>query len=168
MRKALALTNNGAGGFYDIIASDTARAARFSSTMKTFANSPAYDPRFIVENYDWGALGPKAHVVDMGGARGHIAVAIASRFPGLRVTVQDLGRVVHGAGEDVPEDLRDRVMFMEHNLFEAQPVREADVYFIRWVLHNWSDKNAINREYPLLHLIIADGSTRCLLLCMAL
>lgn len=116
--------------------------------MKTFANSPAYDPRFIVENYDWGSLGPEAHVVDMGGARGHIAVAIASRFPGLRATVQDLGRVVNGADDDVPQDLRDRVVFMEHNLFQPQPVQGADVYYIRWVLHNWSDKNAINRECP--------------------
>ncbi|KAI1321704.1 S-adenosyl-L-methionine-dependent methyltransferase [Xylariaceae sp. FL0255] len=140
---ALALMNNGRGEFYDIIASDPKRAMRFSGSMKTFANSPAYDPRFIVENYHWGFLKPGAHIVDMGGARGHIAVAIARRFPSLKVTVQDLGRVIEGAEADVPPELRDHVHFMEHNLFEPQPVHGADFYYIRWVLHNWSDQNAI-------------------------
>ncbi|KAI1443858.1 S-adenosyl-L-methionine-dependent methyltransferase [Annulohypoxylon stygium] len=141
---ALALANDGRGGFYDIIANDAARAARFSGTMKTFANSPAYNPKFIVEHYDWGSLGPNAHIVDMGGARGHIAIAITSRFLGLRVTVQDLGQVIKGAEKEVPPELHNRVVFMEHNLFRPQPVHGADVYYIRWVLHNWSDENALN------------------------
>ncbi|KAI0888674.1 S-adenosyl-L-methionine-dependent methyltransferase [Annulohypoxylon maeteangense] len=141
---ALALANNGGGGFYDIIANDVARAVRFSGTMKTFANSPAYNPKFIVEHYDWGSLGPNAHIVDMGGARGHIAIAITGRFPGLRATVQDLGHVIKGAEKEVPPGLRGRVVFMEHNLFQPQPVQGADVYYVRWVLHNWSDENAIN------------------------
>lgn len=150
MLKALALANDGRGGFYDIIANDAARAARFSGTMKTFANSPAYNPKFIVEHYDWGSLGPNAHIVDMGGARGHIAIAITSRFLGLRVTVQDLGQVIKGAEKEVPPELHNRVVFMEHNLFRPQPVHGADVYYIRWVLHNWSDENALNRTFPVI------------------
>ena len=53
-RRALALTNHERGGFDDITASDAARAMRFSSTLKTFAKSPAYDPRFIVEVFERG------------------------------------------------------------------------------------------------------------------
>jgi hypothetical protein len=144
--KALALTNHERGGFYDIMASDAARSVRFSGAMKAFAKSPAYDPRFIVEHYDWGSLGPGAHIVDMGGARGHIATAIVRRFPDLRVTVQDLKRVVEGAKLEVPQELRGRVAFMEHDLFGPQPIRDADVYYVRSVLHNWSDENAVNRK----------------------
>ena len=29
---------------------------------------------------------------------------------------------------------------MEHDFMTEQPVKGADVYLIRWVLHNWSDK----------------------------
>jgi hypothetical protein len=36
-----------------------------------------------------------------------------------------------------------RVEFMVHDFLTEQPVRGADVYFLRWVLHNWSDKDAV-------------------------
>lgn len=31
---------------------------------------------------------------------------------------------------------------MVHDFFKAQPV-EADIYFLRWIFHNWSDKYCI-------------------------
>lgn len=37
------------------------------------------------------------------------------------------------------EELRQRVKFMEHDMFTEQPVKDADVYFWRCVLHNWPD-----------------------------
>jgi chemotaxis methyl-accepting protein methylase len=43
----------------------------------------------------------------------------------------------------VPKDMADRVTFMEHDFFTEQPVKGADVYFLRWILHNWSDKYCI-------------------------
>lgn len=39
-----------------------------------------------------------------------------------------------------PEELRQSVSFMAHDIFTPQPVKAADVFFLRWVLHNWSDK----------------------------
>ena len=32
---------------------------------------------------------------------------------------------------------------MEHDFFEEQPVKGADVYLLRWVLHDWSDSYAV-------------------------
>jgi hypothetical protein len=29
--------------------------------------------------------------------------------------------------------------FMDHDMFTEQPIKDADVYFWRVVLHNWSD-----------------------------
>ena len=43
----------------------------------------------------------------------------------------------------MPEDLKDRITFQDHDFFTPQPVVGADVYFFRWILHNWSDKYAI-------------------------
>jgi hypothetical protein len=30
-----------------------------------------------------------------------------------------------------------------HDFFTEQPQKNADVYILRWILHNWSDKEAI-------------------------
>ena len=32
---------------------------------------------------------------------------------------------------------------MSHDFFTQQPVKNADVYLIRWCLHNWSDEYSI-------------------------
>lgn len=49
-------------------------------------------------------------------------------------------------------------------LAQTQPVRDADVYFFRWILHNWSDKycmlilrNLIPALKPGALVIVADN-----------
>lgn len=47
------------------------------------------------------------------------------------------------AGADLPEDLKERITFQGHDFFTPQTIVGADIYFFRWILHNWSDKYAI-------------------------
>jgi hypothetical protein len=110
--------------------------------MKLFATRAEYDPSFIVDYYDWASLG-SAKVIDVGGARGHIAVQLANRFDNLNILVQDMDKVVENAEDDVPENLKDRVTFMAHDLFAPQNV-QADIIFFRWIMHNWPDKQCIS------------------------
>lgn len=105
--------------------------------MEVFSQRPQFSLSYITDHYDWASLG-QAQVVDIGGSQGHVSVALARRFPNLSTIVQDMDKVVEGAA--VPEELRDRVRFMVHDLFALQSVHGADVYFLRWVLHNWSNK----------------------------
>jgi hypothetical protein len=49
--------------------------------------------------------------------------------------VQDL----HTAGNQVPEHLKGRMIFMDHDMLKMQPIKSADVYFWRVVLHNHPD-----------------------------
>lgn len=113
------------------------RASRFANAMKIFATRPDYDPSYITDHYDWAALG-QAQVVDIGGGRGHIARCLARRFQDLNIIVQDMDKVIENAETELEEDVRDRVTFMIHDLFAPQTV-QADVFFLRWVLHNWPD-----------------------------
>jgi trans-aconitate methyltransferase len=83
----------------------------------------------------------KAQVVDVGGSQGHVSLALARKFKNLSLVVQDMERVVENM--TVPEDLQGRLRFMAHDLFAPQPVKGADVYYLRWVLHNWSDKYCV-------------------------
>ncbi|KJZ69765.1 hypothetical protein HIM_10848 [Hirsutella minnesotensis 3608] len=129
---------NGGDTLYSIMGRDPERAAAFSNAMKIFSLHEEFDPSYIVEHYDWHSLG-RVQVVDIGGSRGHIAVAIARRFDNVRVLVQDMEHVVAGVESQVPDEVKDRVRFMAHDMFSLQTV-EADVYFFRWVFHNWSDE----------------------------
>ena len=100
------------------------------------------EPHHILDNYDWEKIVGPGLVVDLGGGRGQIAIPLAQRFPTLNVLVQDLDNVIDGAEESVPDELKGRVKFMAHDFFTAQKVR-ARVYYIRWCLHNWSDKYGV-------------------------
>ena len=123
------------------MASNPDLAAQFAGAMKTQESSSLYDHSHIVDGYDWASIG-EGLVVDVGGSRGHIAVPLAQKHSNIRLLVQDMAHVVEGASTNVPADLSGRVTFMDHDIFTEQPV-VADVYFLRWILHNWPQKYAI-------------------------
>lgn len=72
-----------------------------------------------------------------------MSLRLASEFPDLHFVVQDLGRVVASGPSQVPIGLENRVTFMAHDFLTEQPVKNADVFLFRWVLHNWSDTYCI-------------------------
>ncbi len=82
-------------------------------------------------------------MVDVGGSHGSISIAIARSFPSLHFIVQDRPQVVQEGEAKLPADLQDRVTFMEHDFFNEQPVKYADIYLLRWILHDWSDAYAV-------------------------
>ncbi|KAI9685605.1 MAG: hypothetical protein M1822_004463 [Bathelium mastoideum] len=113
------------------------RATLFAEFMKYFwtMQNPLQP---LIDNYDWDSLGA-AHVVDVGGGMGHASIALAQQFPHLSFTVQDFEKVVEAGQRELPEALRERVRFMEHDFFHDQPTKGADVYLLRSILHDWPD-----------------------------
>ncbi|KAI3399734.1 hypothetical protein diail_5801 [Diaporthe ilicicola] len=79
----------------------------------------------------------------VGGSQGFTCFAIARKFPSLSFVVQDLPPVIEAAQKEVPPDLASRTKFMAHDFLTEQPVHGADVYFFRWIFHNWSDKYCV-------------------------
>lgn len=107
--------------------------------MKALTSSDDYDLTYVLDHHEWASLGP-ARVVNLGGSQGYVSITLAKRFPDLTFVVQDdMEQVVEGAAANLPADLTTRVQFMAHDLFNPQTV-VADVYFLRWDLHNWSNK----------------------------
>ncbi|KAG2416263.1 hypothetical protein HFD88_007456 [Aspergillus terreus] len=111
-----------------------------------------------VFDFPWASLG-NALVVDVGGGVGGFALQLSKVYPDLRFVIQDRGPVIQQALESVwpnenPAALKDqRVQFMEHSFFDKNPVEGADVYYLRYVLHDWSDDYCVNilsriRETP--------------------
>lgn len=124
------------------MAKEPGRLERFANAMGMFSKGPGYSPRWLLENYPWNRIGAGT-VVDVGGSNGDYSIPIAQEFPRIKCVVQDLPEVVLKAEPRLPADLRDRVSFMAHDFFTEQPVKGANAYLLRWVLHDWSDKYAI-------------------------
>ena len=102
-----------------------------------------YDINHLIDGYDWGAFDrPGGCVVDVGGGHSGISQALARATKHLYFVVQDLKGTVAEGIKLLPDDLSDRVQFMPHDFFEEQPIRHANIYFFRFILHNWSDKYA--------------------------
>lgn len=100
-----------------------------------------YNASHVIDKYDWKSLGP-VKMVDVGGGSGHVTMELAKAFPNLSIVVQDMEKMVEEATANIPPELKDRFEFMVQDLFAPQTV-QADVYFIRWVFHNWSDKYCV-------------------------
>lgn len=127
--------------------SDPVRGPRFGRAMDGFQSSSAYHTDHMINGWDWQLLPPGSTVVDVGGSRGTVSYALAKAFPNPKFVVQDLPEVVSKAqqqgGLDVESEVASRVSFLPHDFFTAQPVKNAEAYFLRMILHNYSDKYAV-------------------------
>lgn len=126
----------------DVVGRDSKRALQMGGAMSFMHAGPGYNIRHILDNFEWGNA-VNGLLVDVRGARGTVAMEIARHFPNIKCVVQDLAEVVEGA--TVPSDLKEgnRLRFMSHDFFHEQPVKGAEIYYLRWVLHDWSDKYAV-------------------------
>lgn len=82
----------------------------------------------------------RVFLVDIGGGKGHDLQAFKKkRSPIGRLVLQDLPEVI----QDIKEPLPDGVEAVSYSMFDAQPVRGAKAYYMRTVLHDWPDKQAL-------------------------
>ncbi|KAI1123475.1 S-adenosyl-L-methionine-dependent methyltransferase [Nemania abortiva] len=157
------LANNTSKSLYDFLSEFPERSSRFSNMMEGFTKGKAFDLKYVTDYYPWekhnGGI-----FVDVGGSQGFVSAALARKYPSISFIVQDLESVIKNAETKLPSDVADRVSFMAHDFFTPQPVSGADVYFFRWIFHNWSDKysvqilrNIIPALNPGARIIISDA-----------
>jgi acetylserotonin O-methyltransferase len=78
------------------------------------------------------------HLVDLGGASGHLPIAACRRYPHLTATVFDLPNAIPLAKELVgATDVAARIDFVGGDFFEDD-LPPADVYWLGRILHDWS------------------------------
>ncbi|USW49026.1 Putative O-methyltransferase domain, S-adenosyl-L-methionine-dependent methyltransferase [Septoria linicola] len=143
--------------FYKILAENPEKARRFAACMNFLRSEDVYSVDHAISGYDWGALPHGSTVVDLGGSYGDVSIALAKHFSKLSFIVQDLLETIDAALE-LPGELSDRIHFAVHNFLDHQPVRGAQVYLLRWVLHNWSDADAVKIHQALMPAL-SDGCT---------
>lgn len=84
-------------------------------------------------------------MVDVGGGVGGFSMQLSHLYPNLHFVVQDRAPVLKQAESEVwpkenPSALQEgRVTFTPHNFFDKNPVKGAEVYWLRYIIHDWSD-----------------------------
>ncbi|TVY22560.1 O-methyltransferase [Lachnellula hyalina] len=128
--------------FFENTKKDSRLEEAFANNMKYWQSRPGFgnDHSHLLSSFDWASV---ESVVDIGGGTGATSVALTERFPSLHCTVQDMPEVVNQGKSQISSEAASRITFMTHDFFQEQPVKNADVYFMRWVLHDWSDTKAI-------------------------
>ncbi|KAK0450283.1 uncharacterized protein EV420DRAFT_1338011 [Desarmillaria tabescens] len=136
-----------------LLNSNRYRLERFGAAM---TGTDSWEvPGAVLNGFDWHALPRGSIVVDVGGGIGSTSMFLAHAFSnpadedsiGLKFIIQDRPIVVE-MGErqwrsKCPELLDpDIAQFQVHDFFTPQPVKNAAVYFLRVILHDWPDSFA--------------------------
>ncbi|KAK8093353.1 hypothetical protein PG997_000038 [Apiospora hydei] len=125
---------------FDVIMRDPVRQQRFNDVQSFSHRHSSFSLDHLLKNFDFGDV---RTLVDVGGGRGEVAMALAHKYSDMEVIVQDQPDIIRDMNNRVPPALRDRVRGMEHDFFTPQPVKDADLYLLRWVMHDWSDKYCV-------------------------
>ncbi|KAL7651438.1 hypothetical protein ACMYSQ_011156 [Aspergillus niger] len=133
---------------FEWLAQDPAEQHAFNTVMET--SNRAVEGAQWYDFYPWQerlslATGDKAQetrvlLVDIGGGKGHDLQAFKQKKgPAGRLVLQDLPEVI----QDIKEPLAEGVEAVSYSMFDVQPVRGAKAYYMRTVLHDWPDKQAL-------------------------
>jgi acetylserotonin O-methyltransferase len=79
------------------------------------------------------------HLVDLGGATGHLAMAACARYPEMHATVFDLPAAIPLAREIAgTSEIAARLDFVEGDFFK-DPLPQADLFWLGRIIHDWSE-----------------------------
>ncbi|KAJ6084265.1 S-adenosyl-L-methionine-dependent methyltransferase [Penicillium sp. IBT 16267x] len=83
----------------------------------------------------------RVRLVDVGGGVGHDVTRFKERFPDLpgRLIVEDLPSAIQG----IKAPLGEGIEAIGYDMFTEQPVKDAKAYYMRTVLRDWPDKQAL-------------------------
>ncbi|KAL4250264.1 O-methyltransferase COMT-type [Abortiporus biennis] len=99
----------------------------------------------LYSDYPWAELGD-ATIVDVGGGVGGMCMDLSRDYPKLNFVIEDRPSVIDQAlavwQKECPEALA-RAKFLPHDFFIEQPVKNADVYILRYILHDWADDQCV-------------------------
>lgn len=147
---------------FEFFETSPVRMKRFMGAMSHLGSVPGFQSDWTIHGYDWKSLG-NGTMVDVAGSNGHVSFALSKVFPNIKFIVQDLEKVVGASGQQTADKKDDRVTFQIHDMFTTNPVKNADVYFLRFILHDYSDKysakilqNLVPAMGPKSRLLIAE------------
>ncbi|THU93684.1 S-adenosyl-L-methionine-dependent methyltransferase [Dendrothele bispora CBS 962.96] len=117
------------------------RRHRFGYAMQGLA--ALQPPEMILKALDWTSLPDNAEVVDVGGGLGTATMPLVQKYSNLTAIIQDLPNVIEEGKKlwktKMPAALAaGRVRFEVHDFLSPQPIKDANVFLVKQILHNWS------------------------------
>lgn len=156
---ALNVAHNTELSMYDYYEQNQEVRERFSNMMTFASKLDAMSNVYVAAGYDWASLG-EVSIVDVAGNMGYCSVPIAKANPKAKIIVQDLPAIIKRAKDPstsvIPPNLLPQIEFMAHDIYQPQPI-SADVYFLRMIMHDYSDKYCIKILRPLVHSLKPGG-----------
>ncbi|KZP16926.1 S-adenosyl-L-methionine-dependent methyltransferase [Athelia psychrophila] len=133
--------------FYEWLKYNPVPEAFFNSAM-VGVNEVFGDSDMLAENYPFDKLPKGATFCDVGGGIGGMCVGIANTYPHMNITLQDQASVVAQGRQfldtQCPEAARTkRLNVVVLDFFKESPVKDQDIYYLRNIIHNWTDSDAI-------------------------
>ena len=130
---------------FETFAEEPERGRRFGNAMGFFTADDTWDLRHVLTSFDWKEFDkPGAHVVDVGGGHGQVSRYLAEHTQNIKFTVQDLPHAIKPAKAELSEDMKARIDFeVQDFLSPQQSDRIPTAFLLRFILHDWSDKYAI-------------------------
>ena len=137
---AFSLAKDPSKSIFEFLGDHPEHARRFGSGMHFFTKGQSWDLRHLVAGFDWASVdNPGAKVVDVGGSHGQVSKHLSRSTENITFIVQDLPGTAEQGRAQLPADFKKRIEFMPHNFLTEQPVKDAEIYLFRWIMHNWSD-----------------------------
>jgi hypothetical protein len=136
--------------FFEYLAAHPEDAAIFNAAM---TSTSSIEVPAIIAAYDFSGF---ERIVDVGGGEGALLHGILSANPNLRGVLFDLPSVVAGAVSLQNGSVAERCEIVGGDFFQGVPAG-ADVYFMRVVIHDWNDDDALKILTNCRRAISADG-----------
>ncbi len=123
-------------GFFDYLKAHPKANAIFDRRM---ARVSLAENSKIAEAYPFGDF---ARIIDVGGGRGGLLVAILKQHPSLAAVLYEQAQVLADPADLHQAGLLDRVELMAGDFFTEVP-SGADLYVLKRIIHDWDDARAV-------------------------
>ena len=128
---------------YEVLAQNPSRGRQFGAGLRFYSKGSSQDLRQLLAGFDWTTVdNPDWTMVDIGGGHGIVSQYLAQNTEQLRFVIQDQEHTVRKGETLLPDEMKGRVQFETADFFTPQK-RTAELYFTRYIFHNWSDKYAV-------------------------
>ncbi|KAA8893850.1 O-methyltransferase-domain-containing protein [Sphaerosporella brunnea] len=153
-------------GFFDYVYKEKPEMGEKFGKAMAGTLKLSYEVKSIAEIFPFDILQKHGGtIVDVGGGMGQAMLSVAVRYPAshLSFTIQDLKGVIEAGKRACPDKFLSRFRWMPHDFFEKQPILRASAYFLRHILHDWSDEYCIRILRPIVEAMLPESSR--LLIC---
>lgn len=123
--------------FWDEVSDDPSLGATFYDLM-AHGQQSVFDQ--VAQEHDWTGV---RHILDVGGADGALLATVLEKEPGIDATLLELpGPAARARVKFEETGLAGKVGVVDGSFFDPLPVT-ADTITLSFVLHNWSDDDAV-------------------------